>query len=99
MAVALDGDKRLMAAGMNVQFVVCPDCQRTTSGDCGQHGPWLTSHVTGTPTTTPTPHVCPVCQGRQVVPIGFYSLFSDSANIAAPEPCRTCDGSGIVWGK
>ena len=42
------------------------------------------------------PYICPVCDGRGSMPPGFY----DSAialNSTQREPCRTCNGTGIVW--
>lgn len=41
-----------------------------------------------------TPHVCPVCNGKQTVPAGFYSKLDNTST--ADEPCRSCD-NGIVW--
>lgn len=43
---------------------------------------------------------CPVCEGRGIVPQGFYLVTKwqqqyGSAN-AAPEQCRTCDGKGVI---
>lgn len=38
--------------------------------------------------------LCPVCQGRQTVPAGFYSP-SITTN-AAPEVCRSCNGLGYI---
>lgn len=35
---------------------------------------------------------CPVCEGRQTVPAGFYR----ESTAAAPEPCRTCAGRGVL---
>jgi DnaJ-class molecular chaperone len=46
-----------------------------------------------------TPHVCPVCGGRGLVPNGFYNiqgLYSSSS--AIHEQCRTCKGTGVIWG-
>jgi len=41
------------------------------------------------------PHICPVCYGRGIVPAGFYeTTFTE----AQEEPCRSCQGTGIVWG-
>ena len=42
---------------------------------------------------------CPVCNGRGIVPQGFYMVpegqdFSSSST--APETCKTCSGSGII---
>ena len=38
--------------------------------------------------------LCPVCQGRQTVPPGFYSLI-DTTSLAA-EKCRSCNGLGYI---
>ena len=44
------------------------------------------------------PFVCPVCYGKGTVPTGFYFQFgSGSSPSTVPEPCRTCDSTGIVW--
>lgn len=43
------------------------------------------------------PYCCPVCAGKATVPIGFYGE-SILAGTTAPEPCRSCNGSGVVWG-
>lgn len=50
-------------------------------------------------TPIPTPHRCPVCDGRGNVPYGFYSGQPVGSTTAAPlpEPCRSCAGSGLVW--
>lgn len=42
--------------------------------------------------------VCPVCNGRQTVPAGFYShgVLGRIGTNAAPQECRTCNGSGMV---
>ena len=42
---------------------------------------------------------CPVCNGRGIVPCGFYMVpegqdFASSST--APETCKTCYGSGII---
>jgi hypothetical protein len=44
------------------------------------------------------PYACPVCLGRGIVPAGFYSL-ADSLSGTAPDKCRTCLGTGIIWGR
>jgi rubrerythrin len=54
------------------------------------------------PPTTPLaiPYRCPVCGGNGLVCNGFYSTttgYIQSTSTAA-EKCRTCGGSGIVWG-
>jgi hypothetical protein len=46
-----------------------------------------------------TPFVCPVCAGKCILSSGFYNNTSDdylAANFIS-EPCRSCDGTGIVW--
>jgi rubrerythrin len=46
------------------------------------------------------PYRCPVCWGNGIVPNGFY-LSTSGQNLvsdAAPEKCRSCNGTGIVWG-
>lgn len=51
------------------------------------------------PQTTISPYVCPVCQGRGIVPYGFYSTGeSSTSSSAADEKCRSCNGNGILWG-
>ena len=46
------------------------------------------------------PHRCPVCNGKGLVPNGFYLQTSghSSTSSITPEPCRSCGGTGIVWG-
>lgn len=38
--------------------------------------------------------LCPVCQGRQTVPPGFYTPIGTSS--LAAERCRSCDGLGYI---
>ena len=38
---------------------------------------------------------CPICHGRMVVQAGFYSGQTSASNVAV-EPCRTCDGFGVI---
>jgi hypothetical protein len=45
------------------------------------------------------PFKCPVCEGRGIVPGGFYNSlgntwFADTIS----ETCRSCNGKGIIWG-
>ena len=45
------------------------------------------------------PHVCPVCQGRGSVALGFYGTttgFWSGSNLTT-EPCRSCGGTGVIW--
>lgn len=46
------------------------------------------------------PHKCPVCGGNGIVPNGFYSTVTGyiTSSSVTPEMCRTCNGTGIVWG-
>ena len=46
------------------------------------------------------PHRCPVCNGNGLVPNGFYMQTSGhlSTSSITPETCRSCGGTGIVWG-
>ena len=51
-------------------------------------------------TLPPGRHVycCPVCQGRTIVPAGFYNRASITVAVSTePEPCRSCGQTGIVW--
>lgn len=47
--------------------------------------------------------LCPVCEGRGLVPPGFYQVSKSQyvytlANAAA-EKCRTCKGDGVIEDK
>lgn len=46
------------------------------------------------------PHRCPVCNGKGIVPNGFYSSTGESWVTASlvPETCRACNGKGYIWG-
>ncbi len=46
------------------------------------------------------PHLCPVCNGNGLVPNGFYMQTSGHwlTSSITPEACRSCGGTGIVWG-
>lgn len=46
------------------------------------------------------PFVCPVCGGKGIVPNGFYNSLNNywSTTSTTPEKCRTCDGTGVIWG-
>lgn len=48
-----------------------------------------------------TPFKCPVCNGTKVVPNGFYNSTSGyyTTNSTTPEPCQSCNGTGIVWSE
>lgn len=42
--------------------------------------------------------ICPVCNGKGMVPAGFYDFHpSSECTIAStPEMCRACGGSGVI---
>ncbi len=40
------------------------------------------------------PHVCPVCGGSQTVDRCLYDRLPGGERV----DCRTCEGTGIVWG-
>lgn len=46
------------------------------------------------------PYRCPVCGGNGLVPSGFYDQVSGEwwSSDASSETCRSCNGTGIVWG-
>lgn len=48
------------------------------------------------------PFCCPVCRGQGLVQPGFYSCIGVEAYSYTgmkPEKCRSCAGTGIVWGR
>jgi len=47
-----------------------------------------------------TPHRCPICGGNGKVMRGFYEQIGGmwSTTDITPELCRSCGGTGIVWG-
>ena len=46
------------------------------------------------------PYRCPICLGNGIVSRGFYNSTSGqwSTTDISPEICRSCNGTGIVWG-
>lgn len=48
-----------------------------------------------------TPHTCPICGGNGIVPNGFYSSLNETYTVisTAPEKCKSCNGTGIVWNQ
>ena len=42
------------------------------------------------------PHKCPACEGKGIVPCGFYSYWGASLG-TTPEQCKSCEGKGIIW--
>lgn len=46
-----------------------------------------------------TPYCCPVCGGSCIVPGGFYlSPSGNTISTNVTEPCKSCQGTGIIWG-
>jgi DnaJ-class molecular chaperone len=41
---------------------------------------------------------CPVCEGRGIVPTGFYNpgVSMTTSGGTALETCRTCGGTGVI---
>jgi hypothetical protein len=50
---------------------------------------------------TKVPYCCPVCLGNGMVANGFYNQVGGlwSTSDATPEKCRSCNGTGVVWGE
>lgn len=71
----------------------CEECRRTTSGNCGKHGPEV-SYIAGA--TERLPYLCPVCAGRGKVRGDFYALVP-LGYLIHPVPCQSCNGSGVLW--
>lgn len=50
--------------------------------------------------TEPNAIRCPVCEGKGLVPYGFYTVIGQpyfSSTNTAPETCKSCGGRGIIW--
>ena len=47
--------------------------------------------------TMSKPYMCPICYGKGTVPNNFYTDFGASTS-TAPEICKSCRGSGIIFG-
>lgn len=80
--------------------MTCPYCGDTivSSGGCN----CMSVTVNGVPlrALVCSPHRCPVCDGRGLVPAGFYfavGAVSYSGSGTTTEKCRSCDGKGLVW--
>ena len=46
------------------------------------------------------PFCCPVCAGKGLVPAQFYQAVGVADTTAygtAPEVCRSCQGTGVLW--
>ena len=39
---------------------------------------------------------CPICMGRGIMPSTFYQPIVGTTSAIVDEPCRSCDGKGIV---
>lgn len=44
-----------------------------------------------------TPHRCPVCEGRCVMPFNFYNRQTMAANMTADTVCKSCAGKGVIY--
>lgn len=44
------------------------------------------------------PYCCPVCEGKGVLPCGFYNpnMMGITYN-TNPEICKSCNGTGVIW--
>lgn len=49
--------------------------------------------------TTGGCRICPVCNGKGLLPPGFYSMMKVGLNNDTPKTCRTCNGEGMVYFK
>ncbi len=64
-----------------------------------------TIHSTGDFTFTEykekVPYKCPICEGRGIVPNGFYSIpvqqGTFTSNSTSPETCKGCGGTGVIY--
>ena len=43
---------------------------------------------------TPKPYICPVCQGKGLLPHDFYPDNAGTGNESVK--CRSCEGKGII---
>lgn len=46
------------------------------------------------------PYMCPVCDGKGIVPNGFYLAVGPywATTSTVPDTCQSCNGTGVVWG-
>jgi hypothetical protein len=45
------------------------------------------------------PYCCPICTGKGIVAGGFYNSLGETlTSSCGQEPCRACNGTGIIWG-
>lgn len=73
-------------------------CCRTTSG--GGHEPHCPFSGGNQAARARRPYVCPVCRGNGLVPNGWYARTNGnwSAADTTSERCRSCLGTGLIWG-
>ena len=46
------------------------------------------------------PFKCPICEGKGIVPGGFYTATGETwTSDRTTEICRACSGTGLVWGE
>lgn len=53
-----------------------------------------TWRFTPKPYIFPKPYICPVCNGKGLLPHDFYPGNAGTGN--EPVKCRSCDGKGII---
>ena len=73
---------------------VCGSPAETTDGWCGR---CCQPQVFYAPKTCAK---CPVCEGKGMVPAGFYGAIGAehwTVGTLTPEPCRSCNQTGVVW--
>ena len=77
---------------IRIDVCTCPEI------GCALHRLVLDTAVTGGASLRP--YVCPVCGGNGLVAQGFYAQTSGqwTSTSTAPITCRSCQGTGVVWG-
>ncbi len=79
---------------------VATDYTMTVGTGVQTYWPWQPQPVPWSPYQTwvnwPVmhPHACPICEGRETMPAGFYR---DVAEDKGPQQCRACKGKGLVY--
>ena len=79
---------------------ICNYCKVSSEGeherDCICNPNYNKEHYM--PIVNQWPFKCPICEGRGIVPGGFYeSLGTSWTSDRISELCRACSG-GIIWG-
>ena len=95
--LGLDARRLWEEAGKDEEKHMAIRCEK-----CGSYREDSTSLCRCQPvqSTAHVPFCCPVCNGKQQVPSGFYTAIGTNGwttSNSAPEECRSCYGTGIVW--